>query len=204
MASTEIECKLIREGGSRIELGKTEYHFKPYTDGAHVAQVEDEEHVDIFLAIREGYRLYRGNGKPVGADAPVIETKAYDDEVKATGPAPLPEVSPEAEPEVVSEEGFPDSFDIHGVTYLLSDIVKQAQAKAEMNETEWYAMQQEARDALIESVLDGIQAAGPKAPAVEEKDERAELASQYESLYGKKPHHNTGIEKLRELIAAKQ
>lgn len=35
-------------------------------------------------------------------------------------------------------------------------------------------------------------------------DERAELAAEYERLYGKKPHHNAGIEKLRELIAAKQ
>lgn len=63
----DIECKLIREGGTRVTIGETEYHFAPRDDGAHVATVEDEEHQDTFLAIPEAYGLYRGAaGAPAG------------------------------------------------------------------------------------------------------------------------------------------
>lgn len=43
----------------------------------------------------------------------------------------------------------------------------------------------------------------PETPA-DPVDERAELAKEYEALYGEAPHPRTGIKKLRELIAAKQ
>lgn len=62
---TRIECKLIRKGGTRAEVGGTEYWFQPCTDGAHVADIEDNDHADRFLSITEGYRLYRGEGLPV-------------------------------------------------------------------------------------------------------------------------------------------
>lgn len=55
----KIECKLKRDGGSKIDLDNTEYHFAPGADGAHVAEVEDDEHVARFLAIPEGYRIYK-------------------------------------------------------------------------------------------------------------------------------------------------
>jgi hypothetical protein len=110
MTSTAIECKLIREGGTRADIGGIEYHFAPQPDGAHVALVENEEHADRFLSITEGYRLYRGE--------------------------------------------------------------------------------------VAEPVTEAVEA-----PAA---DEREALAAEYEALYGKAPHARTGIEKLRELIAAKQ
>lgn len=56
----KIECKLLREGGTVVELDGIEYHFAPQADGAHVAEVQDERHQDKLLAISEGYRLYRG------------------------------------------------------------------------------------------------------------------------------------------------
>ena len=55
----KIECKLKREGGSKIELDGKEYHFAPDTFGAHVAEVEDDEHIARFLAIPEGYRIHK-------------------------------------------------------------------------------------------------------------------------------------------------
>jgi hypothetical protein len=119
---TAIECKIIREGGSIIPMGDVEYHFAPRADGAHVAEVENEEHADRFLSITEGYRLYRGE---VAAPAPEGER---------------------------TEESF---------------------------------------DTMPNAIP----------PAA---DEREALAAEYESLYGKAPHARTGIEKLRELIAAKQ
>lgn len=51
-----IRCKLIREGGSKITIGETEYHFKPGPDG-HIADVTVKDHVARFLAIPEGYEL---------------------------------------------------------------------------------------------------------------------------------------------------
>ena len=47
----KIECILKREGGSVVDLGGVEYHFEPLADGAHVADVENEAHIDRFLSI---------------------------------------------------------------------------------------------------------------------------------------------------------
>lgn len=115
--TTAIECKLIRKGGTHVDIDGIDYHFAPLSDGAHVCNVENEEHVERFLSIREGYRLYCGEGKP------------------------------DADPEGPEDQAAPD------------------------------------------------------APAT---SERSALAAQFEALYGKKPHHNTGVDKLREMIAAKQ
>lgn len=64
----KIECKLIREGGTIVQIGKNEYHFAPQADGAHVADVADDEHVARFLAIPEAYKIYKGEAKA----APVV------------------------------------------------------------------------------------------------------------------------------------
>lgn len=54
----KIECILKREGGSKVEIGGTEYHFAPQADGAHVAEVSNNGHIQRFLSIPEGYRIY--------------------------------------------------------------------------------------------------------------------------------------------------
>lgn len=65
----KIECKLQRAGGTIVDIGGTEYHFKPGADGAHVADIENDEHIDRFLAIAEAYRLYReAKSEPVEGD----------------------------------------------------------------------------------------------------------------------------------------
>lgn len=116
---TIIESKLIREGGTHVDIGGTEYYFAPNDEGAHVCEVVNEDHADRFLSIPEGYRLYRAQAKA----AVKIEAEATP---------------------------------------------------------------------IIEPVTD------------EPADERASLAIEYERLYGKAPHHKVKVEKLRELIAAKQ
>lgn len=65
----KIECKLQRDGGTHITLGQDEYHFSPQPDGAHVAEITNEEHIDRLLSISEAYRLYRAE-KPAKAGAP--------------------------------------------------------------------------------------------------------------------------------------
>lgn len=136
MSATQVECKLIRDGGTFAEVGGVEYHFAPNQDGAHVCEIANEDHADVFLSIREAYRLYRGASKANAG--PAIEKQFESATAHFAASAPV-------EPELVI-------------------------------------------------------APEPAAPV----DEREALADEYEALYGKKPHHKTSIEKLRELIAAKK
>lgn len=56
-----IERILRDTGGTKVPLGATEYHFKElWSDGPHVAPVEDEAHRAVFLSVPEGYREYDG------------------------------------------------------------------------------------------------------------------------------------------------
>jgi len=90
----KIECKNKREGGSVIDIGGVEYHFKPQADGAHVADVAYEEHIERFLSIPEAYCIYKASKPTKEAPAPVVEAEA----------APQPEENAEAE-ETVAETG---------------------------------------------------------------------------------------------------
>jgi trimethylamine:corrinoid methyltransferase-like protein len=79
-----IECKLIREGGTVVELGGNTYHFAPASDaeGApHVCDVKDDEHVDRFLAISEAYRLERKEPAVKGKAKPALAPVVPDDVV---------------------------------------------------------------------------------------------------------------------------
>lgn len=84
----KIECKNKREGGSLIDIGGTEYHFKPQADGAHVADVAYEEHVERFLSIPEAYCIYRPGNPAKVVEAPSLGAQAEgpnaDEAVEAT------------------------------------------------------------------------------------------------------------------------
>lgn len=121
----DIESKLQREGGSHIQLGATEYHFAPGDDGAHVAAVDDDDHVAILLAIPEGFRIY----KPA--------------DVVATQSEPIEQAEPE-------------------------------------------------------------QPVDTDAAAAELAALRSDLATQYEARFGKKPHYNLSIDKLRNALMSVQ
>ncbi len=64
----KIECILKRQGGTVVDLGGKTYHFKPQDDGAHVAEVADDEHAEKLLAVSEAYQPY-GDGFQLDADA---------------------------------------------------------------------------------------------------------------------------------------
>lgn len=55
----DIESILIREGGTKVEIGTKQYHFLPSAayGGAHVAEVTEPTHLGILLGIPEGYRV---------------------------------------------------------------------------------------------------------------------------------------------------
>lgn len=54
----QIECLLRRPKPTVVKIGSDTYTFAPNAAGAHVADVEDEEHASMLLAIKEGYRKY--------------------------------------------------------------------------------------------------------------------------------------------------
>lgn len=66
----KIECILKRQGGTKAEIGGIEYHFAPQPDGAHVADVADNAHIQRFLSMPEGYRIYEAAGKTEPVKAP--------------------------------------------------------------------------------------------------------------------------------------
>lgn len=65
----KIEALVQRPGGTVTDVGDVTYHFTPDRSGAHVAEVEDPDHVDRFLSIPD-YRLARDQGRrrPRSAD----------------------------------------------------------------------------------------------------------------------------------------
>lgn len=53
----KIQCTLIRNGGTKVELDDAEYHFKDDGSGRHIADVTNREHIKRLLAIPEAYQL---------------------------------------------------------------------------------------------------------------------------------------------------
>ncbi len=67
----KIECKLKRAGGTIAELEGVEYHFAPQSDGAHVVEIENVEHIERFLSIPSAYGIYGVSRAPVQAEEKV-------------------------------------------------------------------------------------------------------------------------------------
>jgi len=192
----DIECKLKREGGSIVDLGKNKYHFAPLADGAHVAAVTIEEHQDILLGIPEAYRVYRGKAE---APAPVA----------APVSAPVQE-NPQLHPAtaegqehtaLLGSNYHPATFDINGKTYSLGDVVAMAHLNSGMESQDWNQLDDEARAELIDEQLDKLAADTNGDGVVDNAEERAALVKQYEARFGKKPAGRTSIAKIREALA---
>lgn len=98
---TLIECKLHRPGGSKVDIGGTEYHFQPDAMGQHVCLIENVDHRDRFLSIPEAYRLPRvdtsvnvltaalgAQSQPIAvAPAATVQTSVF------VAPTPVPEAT---------------------------------------------------------------------------------------------------------------
>ncbi len=188
----DIECKLKRAGGTHVDMGTAQYHFAPREDDdAHVATVLDEAHQDRFLSIPEAYRLYRGTpaAAPVSAPAPKPAVVA----------APVTTPEPDAPEILLGSDSHPASFEIHGKVYALGDIVAAAHKASGLDVAEWNELDAESRAGLIDDELDKLDEAG--AAPVSEDEVRAELVALFEAKFGKKPHHNAGIETIRAKLA---
>jgi hypothetical protein len=171
----DIECILKREGGSKIDLDGTTYHFKPNTVGAHVADVEDKAHRNRFLAISEGYQIYDGALMPNSAG-------------KNENPTVLN-----------GSDNFPATFEIAGNTYSLGDIVAKAYITAGLTPEAWNELPVEDRDALIDAELDSIAEANAGGDSTDAELEAAKAA--YKQKFGKLPHYRWSVEKITEALA---
>lgn len=152
----KIECILKRDGGTKTDIGGVLYHFEPLADGAHVAEITEEAHIDRFLAIPEGYKVYHGKETPVGEPAQIGET--------APANVPAPEGSKPAAPLAGSDE-LPPQFEIGGKVITQLDAVQKAFEASGLSSDEWNELDAEDRTAKIEIALDEIAEAAETAPA---------------------------------------
>lgn len=198
----KIQCILKREGGTKAEIGGIEYHFEPLADGAHVAEVEREDHIDRFLSIPEGYKVYHGNGEPKGK--PIEAAKAAAPAVtaapKETGNLPL-----------AGSEQHPPQFEIGGTVYSQRDVVEKAFAASGLTCDEWNDLGDDERAAKIDIALDEIADAadgeaahdqGGEDASVDEAVSREALVEQYKAKFGKAPHYRASVEKIKAELEA--
>jgi hypothetical protein len=178
----DIECKLIRPGGTHVRIETTDYHFLPLTDGAHVAAVESAAHQDRFLAIPEAYGVYRGKGKPVGKKA------------AAAAPQPASDAAP-ADQTLLGASGYLDGYEFAGKAYAFADIVALTQQASGLDAAAWNALEEDARADLIDEQLDRL--AGDTQP----DPERTAFVEQYRAKFGKAPHGRWSLDKIREALA---
>lgn len=195
-----IECKLKREGGSKIEIGTTQYHFAPQPDGAHVALVENEDHQDRFLGISEGYRVYRGTEKPAAAAVILAATTAVE-----LGIGEHEEQSDEPAPAALTVSAQHDPiYTIHGKDHALADVTAQAAAANGLSADDWNSLSDEARADLTDAQLDVLAADTNGDGNVDASEGRAALVAQYQAKFGKKPHHKLSVDKIRAELALAQ
>lgn len=86
-----IECKLKRQGGTKVDIGGIVYHFKPNTNDSgdpHLCDVKDKLHAKRFLGIAEGYCL-PGDAQEQTPE-PVVSATEVDDKPVVDEPPALP------------------------------------------------------------------------------------------------------------------
>lgn len=98
----QIECKLKRPGGSKIDIGGVTYHFRPENENdphsPHVCDVKDKRHAQRFLGIPEGYCLPGDAPAPESPTppAPPAANETSSGPVDTGNPAPSTETPLEA------------------------------------------------------------------------------------------------------------
>lgn len=106
---TIIRCKINRDHGTIATIGGHTYHFKPRPElgasTAHVAVVEQREHISRFLRVDEAYELFYGEEE---GDAPRVVAPAVPDDE----PAPAGEPEPDAEAAEDDEDDGEDGLDV--------------------------------------------------------------------------------------------
>ncbi len=184
----KIECILKRQGGTFAEIDGIEYHFEPVADGAHVADVTLEAHIDRFLAIADGYKLYHGKEEPAGQPKQAAQG--------------LPRLEPAATPigalPLAGSEQHPPQFEIAGKVFTQREIVEKAFAASGLSSDEWNELGEDERAAKMDIVLDEL----ADASETETTDDRAALVEAYKAKFGKAPHHKKSLETIKAELEA--
>jgi hypothetical protein len=184
----KIECILKRDGGTKADIDGIEYHFEPLSDGAHVAEIEKTEHIDRFLAIPEGYKVYHGKEVPSGEPVKVSKRAAAAPAESSKLAVPL-----------AGSFALAPQFEIGGKIITQSEAVKKAFDASGLSSDEWNDLDDEDRVAKIEIALDDLADAADEAAA--EGDDREALVEAYKAKFGKAPHHKTSIETIKAKLA---
>lgn len=196
----KIQCILLREGGSKVELDGLEYHFEPVADGCHVAIVANDNHADRFLAIPEAFKLYRGEHEPTAKEPLKLRATVITDptDVRVLPSSPVSVL--------LGSSVHEATYEIGTNTYQLGDIVNMAFEKSGLTAEEWNELEEEDRHAKIDIVLDDLAEAADKAPEEDKTEpaanEREELAAQYKAKFGKAPHYRLSIDNMKAALAA--
>jgi hypothetical protein len=195
-----IECILKRHGGTHIQLHGMEYHFEPLEDDAHVAEVSDESHIDMLLAIPEGYKVYHGKLSPKGKARQIGEL---------TQPAPKATAKANQSAFLNGSDQHQSQYEIGGKVYAMGDIVRLAFEKSVLSNDEWNALDGDDIAAKLDIVLDELADAAEAGGSNDDKpaDETPEqelvrLRTEYESKFGSKPHPAAKAETLKAKLAA--
>ena len=164
--STLIRCKIIREGGSVIDIGKKEYNFKPNEKGDHVAEVTDESHIGRFLSIERGYEVYETDlsaskikslikQSKIDWATPVQDEEDEDEDTDANEP----EDNDLGQPALIGSEVLPENITLHGRKKIsLGDLVAAAFDDSGISAEEWNALSDDDREGRINAKLDALKA----------------------------------------------
>ena len=190
----KIQCILVRAGGTFADIEGTQYHFEPLEDGAHVAEVSSVTHIDRFLGISEGYKVYHGTQTPAGKPTPIQLAVINDKQDVRAG----------AKQTLNGSSVHDGSYEINGVTIMLGAVVQAAFAASELTADEWNELEEDDRHAKIDIALDTLAEAEPDAEPVQEADiaSRTELVTAYEAKFGKKPHYRMKVETIKAELEA--
>lgn len=97
-----------KEGGTRVDIGGREYHFKPSAEGREFCLVTDQAHLARFLAIPEAYVMIgvvQASAAEVGAGAPALDPAPipFVTVPAPEAPAPAPQAVNQAAPAATGE-----------------------------------------------------------------------------------------------------
>jgi hypothetical protein len=92
-----IESKIKREGGTHVTLDGVSYHFKQLSkeDDRHVCEVANDDHIERFLAVSEGFRparVFTADHKKI--EMPKRAEVLQPEPVEAVEPEPVEEEAP--------------------------------------------------------------------------------------------------------------
>lgn len=199
----KIECTLKRKGGTHVDMPGKKYHFEPQEDGRHIAEVEDDAHIERFLSITEAYRIARAPGA-----APVASIATAGLSAAQLKQPEMPPLILEPGQVLLGSTEHPPLFTINDKVYTLQNVLLRAFQDSGLTFENWNDLDEDARAAKIDIVLDGIEAGEmmvpdePTQPPQQSGDERAQLDAQYKGRFGRLPPSNMKTETLKAKLAA--